>query len=66
LFSIKGRIVAITGGLGQLGKQFSTTLLEHGAKVAILDIDVKKTDLPDFFSSYQNSGNLLDISTDVT
>jgi len=66
LFSIKGRIVAITGGLGQLGKQFSTTLLEHGAKVAILDIDVTKTDLPDFFSSYQNSGNLLAISTDVT
>lgn len=34
-FSVEGRIVVVTGGLGQLGTQFSRSLAEAGAKVAI-------------------------------
>lgn len=34
-FNVEDRIAVITGGLGQLGTQFSTTLAEAGAKVAI-------------------------------
>lgn len=37
LFDIKNEVVAVTGGLGQLGRQFSKVLLENGAKVAVLD-----------------------------
>ena len=37
LFALAGRVVVVTGGLGQLGQQFSASLLEHGARVAILD-----------------------------
>lgn len=34
-FSVKDRIAIVTGGLGQLGTQFSKSLAEAGAKVAI-------------------------------
>nr|WP_272214055.1 SDR family NAD(P)-dependent oxidoreductase [Marinicella sp. W31]MDC2875876.1 SDR family NAD(P)-dependent oxidoreductase [Marinicella sp. W31] len=35
MFSVEGRIAVVTGGLGQLGTQFSKSLAEAGAKVAI-------------------------------
>lgn len=35
IFSVEGRVAIVTGGLGQLGTQFSKSLAEAGAKVAI-------------------------------
>jgi NAD(P)-dependent dehydrogenase (short-subunit alcohol dehydrogenase family) len=35
LFGLRDRICIVTGGLGQLGTQFSTSLAQAGAKVAI-------------------------------
>jgi NAD(P)-dependent dehydrogenase (short-subunit alcohol dehydrogenase family) len=37
LFSVEGRVVVVTGGLGQLGRQFTRALAERGARVAVLD-----------------------------
>lgn len=37
LFDISGRIIAITGGLGQLGRQFTNALTARGARVVALD-----------------------------
>lgn len=34
-FSVEGRVAVVTGGLGQLGTQFSRSLAQAGAKVAI-------------------------------
>lgn len=34
-FNVEGRVAVVTGGLGQLGTQFSRSLAEAGAKVAI-------------------------------
>ncbi len=34
-FSVDGRVVVVTGGLGQLGTQFSRSLAQAGARVAI-------------------------------
>ncbi|TLP44138.1 MULTISPECIES: SDR family oxidoreductase [Cohaesibacter] len=34
-FSVEGRVAIVTGGLGQIGTQISTTLAQAGAKVAI-------------------------------
>ena len=38
-FSVTDRVIAITGGLGQLGRRFTAALSERGARVAILDIE---------------------------
>jgi NAD(P)-dependent dehydrogenase (short-subunit alcohol dehydrogenase family) len=38
LFSLDGRIVAITGGVGRLGSQFARALLARGARVVVLDL----------------------------
>jgi NAD(P)-dependent dehydrogenase (short-subunit alcohol dehydrogenase family) len=37
LFSVDDRAVIVTGGVGRLGAQFTKTLLQRGAKVAIFD-----------------------------
>jgi NAD(P)-dependent dehydrogenase (short-subunit alcohol dehydrogenase family) len=35
LFSVAGKVVVVTGGLGQLGREFTTSLAKAGAKVAV-------------------------------
>jgi NAD(P)-dependent dehydrogenase (short-subunit alcohol dehydrogenase family) len=45
LFSLDGRVIVITGGLGQLGMEFARAVMERGGKVALLDlIDEKSAD----------------------
>lgn len=51
MFSVKDKIIIITGGLGLLGRQFAHHLVEQGAKITIFDIiehDITKTNI--FFS----------------
>ena len=38
LFDVAGRVVVITGGLGQLGSRFARALIERGARVAVFDL----------------------------
>ena len=38
LFDIHDKVVVVTGGMGQLGRQFTRVLTGRGAKVAILDL----------------------------
>uniref|UniRef100_Q07IS4 Short-chain dehydrogenase/reductase SDR n=1 Tax=Rhodopseudomonas palustris (strain BisA53) TaxID=316055 RepID=Q07IS4_RHOP5 len=37
IFDLSGRVIVVTGGLGQLGRRFSGDLLDRGARVAIID-----------------------------
>ena len=46
LFDLRDRVVVVTGGLGQLGTEFTRALVEHGARVAILDLDVAPAKRP--------------------
>jgi len=39
LFDLKGRLALITGGAGILGRRFAAGLAEHGADIAIVDLD---------------------------
>ncbi len=66
LFSVEGRIVAVTGGMGQLGRQFSLALLNRNARVAILDPAAEKEKLPEHFQAFKENNKLLLIITDVT
>jgi len=66
LFSVKDEIVVVTGGLGQLGQQFSLALLECGAKVAILDRSVSSNELDDIFLRFKENDQLIEIEVDVT
>lgn len=44
LFSLKNKIAVLTGGLGQLGRQYAAALVAYGAKVAIIDVVDKPAD----------------------
>jgi NAD(P)-dependent dehydrogenase (short-subunit alcohol dehydrogenase family) len=38
LFDLSGKIIVITGGTGQLGRQFAHTVLNRNAKTVVLDL----------------------------
>src|SRR5262245_18218265 len=38
MFDLDGRVIVVTGALGQLGRQFCSALVKHGARVAGLDL----------------------------
>lgn len=38
IFSVEGKVVVITGGCGQLGRQFTAALVGRGARVAVFDL----------------------------
>ena len=65
LFNVKDRIVIVTGGCGQLGRQMTSALLNRGAKVAVFDLAAHRFPVADF-ESHQANGSLLVLEVDVT
>jgi len=51
LFSVADKTIVVTGGLGQLGRQFTLALADRGANVAILDYDVSAQRVSDRFGT---------------
>ena len=37
IFSLDGRVIVVTGGLGQLGRQFARAIAERGGRAAVFD-----------------------------
>ncbi len=66
LFSIADTVVVITGGLGQLGRRYTQTLVARGARVAIFDLGVEGTRLPPDLVQAQDAGRLMVLEADVT
>ena len=66
IFSIENKIVVVTGGMGQLGQEFTKTLLENRARVAILDTVVSVKSLTGLLKDYENNNRLMLIKADVT
>jgi NAD(P)-dependent dehydrogenase (short-subunit alcohol dehydrogenase family) len=42
LFDLSGRVAVVTGGIGILGRHFCAGLADHGARVAVIDLDDRK------------------------
>jgi NAD(P)-dependent dehydrogenase (short-subunit alcohol dehydrogenase family) len=66
LFDVRGRVVVVTGGLGQLGRQFSLSLMDQGANVAVFDQQATAERAQARFGSQLNNDQLLCLEVDVT
>ncbi|HEY5837390.1 MAG TPA: SDR family oxidoreductase [Pyrinomonadaceae bacterium] len=60
LFDVEDKIVIVTGGWGQLGREFTSALSARGARVAIFDIAAGET------SDFDFRERILAIEADVT
>ncbi|NLA97127.1 MAG: SDR family oxidoreductase [Spirochaetales bacterium] len=67
LFDVSGKIVVITGGLGQIGAEFVKEFLRRYAKVAVFSrsADVQKAEKA-LSKEFANHHNLLLIQADIT
>lgn len=63
IFNIKDRVYVITGGLGQLGRQYCRELINRGARVVIID-RYKKTSIGNELNTNENS--LIYLSANIT
>lgn len=65
-FDLEGRVIVVTGGLGQLGHAFATALIDEGARVAIFDLDNDMIKIEERYGARANDPNLHFIAADVT
>lgn len=66
LFSVQEKVVVITGGLGQLGRQFSMALAERGARVAVFDLKTSEKTVAERFDAQASNENLRFLEADIT
>ena len=66
LFDLSGRVIVVTGGLGQLGRQFAHSLSAVGARVAVLDRSDDPALVRARYGALADDENLLCLAADVT
>lgn len=66
LFSVKDKIIIVTGGMGQLGAQYVKTLHERGAKVAALATHVDAARVDRVLGAIKDSDRLLCAELNIT
>ncbi|MBI5526036.1 MAG: SDR family oxidoreductase [Deltaproteobacteria bacterium] len=66
LFDVKDRIVVITGGMGQLGRQFTLALADRGAKVAVFDVAVEQKKIADRYGDRAADERIAFFDVDIT
>jgi len=64
LFDLKNKIIVLTGAVGQLGRQYTGALLQHGARVAAIDILAPDSETVQSYLAQSN--NLIYIQADIT
>lgn len=65
LFDLSGRIIVLTGGLGQLGSVWTDALLAAGARVAVLDARAKNGIGGPIVQNQAGPANLLHVRCEV-
>ena len=66
LFSVENKTVIVTGGLGQLGRQFAIALADRGAKVAVFDSTIDEQRIAQCFGDRQKDATLLFLPVDIS
>jgi NAD(P)-dependent dehydrogenase (short-subunit alcohol dehydrogenase family) len=66
LFSVDGKVIVVTGGLGQLGRQFSLALVDRGARVAVFDLQASDSQMAQRFTERAHDDRLMGLAVDVT
>ncbi|WP_336185425.1 SDR family oxidoreductase [Klebsiella grimontii] len=66
LFSVKDKVIIVTGGLGQLGAQYVKTLHDRGAKVAALATLVDAARVDRVLGAIKDSDRLLCAEVNIT
>ena len=66
LFTVAGRVVVVTGGLGQLGRQFTLACLDRGARVAVFDVRTAPDVVAGRYGDRAGDANLMFCEVDVT
>jgi NAD(P)-dependent dehydrogenase (short-subunit alcohol dehydrogenase family) len=64
LFAVEGRVVVVTGGMGQLGRRFARALRERGARVVVLDVAIDEAAVTQRYG--HDRDGLLFVKGDVT
>jgi NAD(P)-dependent dehydrogenase (short-subunit alcohol dehydrogenase family) len=66
MFSIKDKVIVVTGAFGQLGCQYSLALLKANAKVAMLDLNYNKKHITAELQEYIDAGAAYPVTANVT
>ena len=66
LFDLSDSVIIVTGGMGQLGRQYTLALADRGAKVAVFDMDVNADRVKDRFGDRSSDEALMFVESDVT
>jgi NAD(P)-dependent dehydrogenase (short-subunit alcohol dehydrogenase family) len=66
MFDLSGQVIIVTGAMGQLGSRFALTLLEGGARVAVVDNLIEHAGKAERFGEQADGPNILFVKADVT
>ncbi len=66
LFTVTDEVIVVTGGLGLLGREFSRTLAQAGAKVVVLDVEADPDAVRNCLGELADNENAMFLSCDVT
>jgi len=62
-FDLGGEVAVITGGCGRLGSQYAPTLLDAGARVALIDV---RTKVAAALQGHAQQGDVIALKADIT
>ncbi len=66
LFDVDQRVIIVTGGMGQLGRQFSLALLARGARVVVLDVTATLERIQQRYAEQVENPHLMFVQADIT
>lgn len=66
LFDVQGKVIIVTGGMGQLGCQYSLALAEQGAKVAVFDVRLSDDLIAKRYPQIPPAGDIAFFEADIT